>query len=546
MLEQEGEMAGSTDYGRPSVLGSGFCYLCGEGTSKSWQKCSSRDETCQIEACSLECLKIHFNEEGSDAAGSGGEDNKCNAFKMNQNDEVGRFLQATRQIRPQEIVLKDPPLIIAPQSLPVCLICLKPLTESNLEAPPIGSYCQLCSYPMCSAECASEHRSCQYQEECELLAKIAISPTEDVKLNHPSLLYSMIGVLRLLLAQDKLPKPFDKNWIAHMMDHREDLFDDKVMTNHINSMSKVLLEDMELRSRFNENDVIHAFGVLRINSFGIDTKMGGRGRGLFPLLALMSHSCQSNLQHEPSKSMSAMPMVLTAQRTIEEGEELTIRYIDTIQVGYLERQKLLEDQWYFKCGCTRCKDPSDCGTWSNSISCFQCANPRLSPANDTVKWACKNCQAEIVQYNLVEDVIHSSYKQWNNSIENSLKNGDLTPSFNLLGDMKHGQLSRFHNMVIKMSLQLAKSYFQLGPKSRKEDHFHCKLLCEEILQFLTMIDPGTTKVMATFLLQYNKTKVNLDKINFEEGNLTRADYLQSIKEAVIVQSRAQKVLLQEV
>ena len=48
--------------------------------------------------------------------------------------------------------------------------------------------------------------------------------------------------------------------------------------------------------------------------------------------------------------------------------------------------------------------------------------------------------------------------------------------------------------------------------------------------------------MATFLLQYNKTKVNLDKINFEEGNLTREDYLQSIKEAVIVQSRAQKVL----
>ena len=78
-----------------------------------------------------------------------------------------------------------------------------------------------------------------------------------------------------------------------------------------------------------EHDVLHAFGVLRINAFGIDTQMGGHGRGLFPLLALMSHSCQSNLQHEQSKSTSAM--VLTAQRTIEEGEELTIRYIDTIQ-----------------------------------------------------------------------------------------------------------------------------------------------------------------------------------------------------------------------
>ena len=62
----------------------------------------------------------------------------------------------------------------------------EPLTESNLEAPPIGSYCQLCSFPMCSADCASAH-PCQYGEECELLAKIAISPTEDVKVNQPSL-----------------------------------------------------------------------------------------------------------------------------------------------------------------------------------------------------------------------------------------------------------------------------------------------------------------------------------------------------------------------
>ena len=59
------------------------------------------------------------------------------------------------------------------------------------------------------------------------------------------------------------------------------------------------------------------------------TSKGGQGRGLFPLLALMSHSCQSNLQHEQSKSTGAM--VLSTQRLIEAGEELTIRYIDTIQ-----------------------------------------------------------------------------------------------------------------------------------------------------------------------------------------------------------------------
>ena len=46
----------------------------------------------------------------------------------------------------------------------------------------------------------------------------------------------------------------------------------------------------------------------------------------------MSHSCQSNLQHEHSIQSGAM--ILIAQRTIEPGEELTIRYIDTVQGMY--------------------------------------------------------------------------------------------------------------------------------------------------------------------------------------------------------------------
>ena len=140
-------------------------------------------------------------------------------------------------------------------------------------------------------------------------------------------LYSMIGVLRLLLKD--LEPPFDGLWIDELMDHRDDLMKDSIMATHIASVQKIILEELQLHNRFSADDVIHAFGVLRINSFGIETPEGGQGRGLFPLLALMSHSCQSNLQHEQSKSSSEM--ILTAQRTIEAGEELTIRYIDTIQ-----------------------------------------------------------------------------------------------------------------------------------------------------------------------------------------------------------------------
>ena len=68
-----------------------------------------------------------------------------------------------------------------------------------------------------------------------------------------------------------------------------------------------------------------------------------------------------------------------------------------------------------------------------------------------------------------------------------MANGDLTPSFNLLGDMKRGPLSRFNSLVLKMSFELIKLYNQLGPLTQKEDFFNWKQLLEEILQFFVSL-----------------------------------------------------------
>ena len=54
------------------------------------------------------------------------------------------------------------------------------------------------------------------------------------------------------------------------------------MKTHIQNLIKVLQNEMELN--YHESQIIHAFGVLRINSFGVDNSLGGHGRGLFPLL----------------------------------------------------------------------------------------------------------------------------------------------------------------------------------------------------------------------------------------------------------------------
>ena len=51
--------------------------------------------------------------------------------------------------------------------------------------------------------------------------------------------------------------------------------------------------------RFGRDEIYHAYGVLRVNSFAIEMASGGKGRALFPLTALISHSCQPNILHEP-------------------------------------------------------------------------------------------------------------------------------------------------------------------------------------------------------------------------------------------------------
>lgn len=55
-----------------------------------------------------------------------------------------------------------------------------------------------------------------------------------------------------------------------------------------------LLGSCRLGNRFTQKEVDHVVGVLEVNAFEVTSSEGHRGRGLYPLTALMSHSCISN------------------------------------------------------------------------------------------------------------------------------------------------------------------------------------------------------------------------------------------------------------
>lgn len=55
-------------------------------------------------------------------------------IKLTQNDELGRYLIATRQIKAGEVILKENPCVIGPKiaSFPICLGCHQFLKKNDV------------------------------------------------------------------------------------------------------------------------------------------------------------------------------------------------------------------------------------------------------------------------------------------------------------------------------------------------------------------------------------------------------------------------------
>ena len=100
---------------------------------------------------------------------------------------------------------------------------------------------------------------------------------------------------------------------------------------------------------------------------------------------------------------------------IEEGEEVTITYTNLLR-DTNQRNQRLQRQWYFKCECPRCRDPSELGSFINAIRCPNCGNGFLLPETESEEefWSCGNCDkavtAEAVE-RLKDDAVDQEHRQ---------------------------------------------------------------------------------------------------------------------------------------
>ena len=85
-------------------------------------------------------------------------------FAIQQNDQVGRYLVAGRDLEAGEEIMAVEPFVVGPKacSYPLCLSCYAPWPPTEDSRP----LCSKCSWPVCNEECENKPQHRDY--ECQV------------------------------------------------------------------------------------------------------------------------------------------------------------------------------------------------------------------------------------------------------------------------------------------------------------------------------------------------------------------------------------------
>lgn len=176
----------------------------------------------------------------------------------------------------------------------------------------------------------------------------------------------IIVPLRCLLV-NKI-SPIDNSRIHLLQDHLKERQGSQM--HHYNQhFLLTLIRKLGLQTQsFSDEDIHKVCAILDSNAFENKTSEG-ECRGLWPLAAMANSSCLPNTTHIITKT-STFQMI--ASRRISEGEEIFVCYTG-VRWGRAARRKHLMMTKYFSCGCVRCDDNSEAGTYVSSLVCPACA-----------------------------------------------------------------------------------------------------------------------------------------------------------------------------
>ena len=332
--------------------------------------------------------------------------------------------------------------------------------------------------------------------------------------------YAALTVLRLLDMKETRPEVWER--FQRLEDHNESRREEEaeLWEYHEKHIVSFITKKLGL-TEFSVDEVRGAVGKMFTNCGDLELSAAhARGCGYYPTYANMNHNCRANTK--TFKYASDQRLEVRAQEAIASGQEISTQYVASMKATFA-RRPVLSAKWYFDCGCDRCLDPSELGSCLSGLLCTRptpsasklCGGCVLSldPTCGEADWSCRAC-GQLYPPEAVLEVISAV------SADVDTARDSDKDSIHHLERILHEYSTRLHPqhyilVDVKMKLaQILGNYapYQLTTLSRplKERKIQ---LCQEVLEVISIVDPGFTKQRGIMLSELNKAKLALAKQN---------------------------------
>ena len=204
---------------------------------------------------------------------------------------------------------------------------------------------------------------------------------------------------------------------------------------------------------------------------------------------------------------------LSAQTRIHAGDEISIQYVTPL-LGNVQRKAKTMKNWYFECGCPRCREPSELGTMVSGVTCDKCGDTLLPRSGMLMLtqlfrifryvtcryYYRKNAKGDTVYQCEVEDCDNclscGEVIAMETDLETEMEASDCS-DLRVIQDLVSKWSQRLHGqhflvLLLKRKLLAA---LKKSPASDDQDAGHLRVvlgLCEEQLRVWDVLDPGLT------------------------------------------------------
>ncbi|KPI99744.1 Protein msta, isoform B [Papilio xuthus] len=430
---------------------------------------------------------------------------RCTPARVKEDTKYGRYLEATREIKAGDIIMKESPLITGPAQVtpPVCLGCYKLLEAGKTVS------CADCGWPFCSEPCT---RNEVHKPECLYTKnrgeKVTIS---SFGIPHPN--YQCITVLRCLYQRDYNEKLWAK--LQSLESHCADRKGTDKWNNDKKMIADFIVNFFKLGSTFTEEEIMKCCGIIQINGHEVPL-LEPEYVAVFERVSMAEHSCCANC----NKSFtSSGDIILCAGVDIPASGHISVCYTDPLW-GTEARRHHLADSKFFECTCPRCADVTEFGTMYSAVKCKKkdckgyllpdtfilpilhkttCPDPASRGLDDKL-WKCCSC-GDAVSDAIIQQLLQDIGRELS-----VMPKGDADACERFVSHCA-SYLHPAHYYMTDVSLALAQLVGQqhaLGLAAVTEDRLILKTqLCRKLADLLETLAPGKaeTRLRGTLLFE---------------------------------------------